>query len=171
MDKGIEQFLTSDVECFWLSDAARLGSKLEDSHASSPSPISTTEIEQIPAACPETPSETELVEMPWWAYGVGIYIFFFNIFIIMLIIFIYKKMEKKVRGMELWFPSSLNKPLTPRKSNNIEETGGLHELDPELEFDREVYPIGISLADAAIVGVTQRMNRPQKVFYFDFFNN
>lgn len=32
----------------------------------------------------------------------------------------------------------------------------------ELEFDREVYPIGVSLADASIVGVTQRVMRPQQ---------
>ncbi|KIY92766.1 hypothetical protein MNEG_15196, partial [Monoraphidium neglectum] len=31
--------------------------------------------------------------------------------------------------------------------------------DIELEFDQEVYPIGISLADASIVGVTQRLMR------------
>ena len=34
--------------------------------------------------------------------------------------------------------------------------------DMELEFDKEVYPIGISLADASIVGVTQRLLRPQQ---------
>lgn len=38
---------------------------------------------------------------------------------------------------------------------------GSHNNDMELEFDREVYPIGVSLADASIVGVTQRMLRPQ----------
>ena len=27
-----------------------------------------------------------------------------------------------------------------------------HSTDPELEFDREVYPIGISIAEVAIVG-------------------
>lgn len=32
----------------------------------------------------------------------------------------------------------------------------------ELEFDREVYPIGVSLADASIVGVTQRVMRSQQ---------
>lgn len=32
----------------------------------------------------------------------------------------------------------------------------------ELEFDREVYPIGVSLADASIVGITQRVMRPQQ---------
>jgi hypothetical protein len=33
--------------------------------------------------------------------------------------------------------------------------------EPELEFDQEVYPVGVSLADAAIVGVTQRLMRSQ----------
>lgn len=32
----------------------------------------------------------------------------------------------------------------------------------ELEFDREVYPIGVSLADASIVGITQRVMRLQQ---------
>lgn len=32
----------------------------------------------------------------------------------------------------------------------------------ELEFDREVYPIAVSLADASIVGITQRVMRPQQ---------
>lgn len=32
----------------------------------------------------------------------------------------------------------------------------------ELEFDKEVYPIGVSLADASIVGITQRVMRPQQ---------
>lgn len=27
-----------------------------------------------------------------------------------------------------------------------------HTTDPELEFDREVYPIGISIAEVAIIG-------------------
>ena len=27
-----------------------------------------------------------------------------------------------------------------------------HSTDPELEFDREVYPIGISIAEVAIIG-------------------
>jgi hypothetical protein len=31
--------------------------------------------------------------------------------------------------------------------------------DIELEFDREVYPVGVSLADASIVGITQRLLR------------
>ncbi|GBF93019.1 hypothetical protein Rsub_05630 [Raphidocelis subcapitata] len=31
--------------------------------------------------------------------------------------------------------------------------------DMELEFDREVYPVGVSLADASIIGVTQRLLR------------
>ncbi|KAF8071370.1 R06F6.8 [Scenedesmus sp. PABB004] len=36
--------------------------------------------------------------------------------------------------------------------------GGVIEM--ELEFDREVWPIGVSLADASLVGVTQRVLRP-----------
>lgn len=32
--------------------------------------------------------------------------------------------------------------------------------DPELEFDREVYPIGISLAEVAVVGVPPLLSRP-----------
>jgi hypothetical protein len=32
----------------------------------------------------------------------------------------------------------------------------------ELEFDKEVYPIGVSLADASIVGIMQRVMRPQQ---------
>lgn len=71
-------------------------------------------------------------EMPWWAYG--------------------------GRGMELWFPSSLGEPVSPRRL--MSANSGLSTVqDPELEFDREVYPIGISLADASIIGVTQRMAR------------
>lgn len=61
--------------------------------------------------------------------------------------------------MELWFPSSLEEPLSPRRSQNGQNCSS-EALDPELEFDREVYPIGISLADAAIIGVTQRLVRP-----------
>ncbi len=43
--------------------------------------------------------------MPWWAYG--------------------------AKGMQLWFPSSLSDPLTPR------QFGSQHH-DMELEFDQEV---------------------------------
>ena len=49
-------------------------------------------------------------------------------------------------GMQLWFPSALMQPLTP-SSRSMERS-----LDPELEFDKEVYPIGISLSDVAIIG-------------------
>ena len=51
------------------------------------------------------------------------------------------------RGMQLWFPSALAEPLSP---------GGLGSQslaeDPELEFDREVYPVGISLSDVSVIG-------------------
>ncbi|KAL0029799.1 hypothetical protein WJX77_000735 [Trebouxia sp. C0004] len=69
------------------------------------------------------------VEVPWWTYG--------------------------ARGMQLWFPSSLAEPLSPTTRNSMTA----HSTDPELEFDREVYPIGISIAEVAIIGITQRMTR------------
>ena len=50
--------------------------------------------------------------------------------------------------MQLWFPSSLAQPLSP----HAREANARASTDPELEFDREVYPIGISLADVAIIG-------------------
>ena len=62
------------------------------------------------------------VEIPWWTYG--------------------------ARGMQLWFPSSLHQPLSP----HARDIKARASTDPELEFDREVYPIGISLTDVAIIG-------------------
>ena len=57
------------------------------------------------------------------------------------------------RGMQMWFPSSLFDPaLGGGDSSSI-------ATDPELEFDKEVYPIGISLAEVSIVGMTQRTAR------------
>ncbi len=79
-----------------------------------------------------------MVEMPWWAYG--------------------------PRGMQLWFPSLLQRSGAGRPgllssaappAAATATTG----TDIELEFDQEVYPVGISLADAAIVGATQRVVR------------
>ncbi len=63
------------------------------------------------------------VEMPWWTYG--------------------------WRGMQLWFPSSLAEPLSGSTRDSM---GFGASTDPELEFDREVYPIGISLSEVAILG-------------------
>lgn len=60
------------------------------------------------------------MEVPWWTYG--------------------------GRGMQLWFPSALAEPLSPRAELASKS------VDPELEFDKEVYPIGISLAEVAIIG-------------------
>jgi hypothetical protein len=69
------------------------------------------------------------MEMPWWIYSSA--------------------------GMHLLFPSTL-------------ASGGGSQLelqvlqvlpDPELQFDPEVFPVGISLADAAIIGMTQRLKR------------
>ncbi|GAB4817477.1 hypothetical protein N2152v2_004523 [Parachlorella kessleri] len=90
------------------------------------------------------------VEMPWWTHG--------------------------ARGMQLWFPSALSDPVSPLGASR-QPSGGLlsptiasaalrgaaaaaaNSTDPELEFDREVYPIGVSLAEVSIVGVTQRTIR------------
>lgn len=86
------------------------------------------------------------VEMPWWSYG--------------------------PQGMQLWFPSSLTQPLlhspsggllAPATQNPPTSPQQPPQQDIELEFDQEVYPIGISLADAAIVGVTQRVVRSPAV--------
>ena len=50
-------------------------------------------------------SSSSQVEMPWWAYG--------------------------PRGVQLWFPSALSDPLSPRQL-------GAQQHDIELEFDQEV---------------------------------
>ncbi|PSC67405.1 Quino amine beta chain-like RIC1-like guanyl-nucleotide exchange factor [Micractinium conductrix] len=90
------------------------------------------------------PGQPPQVEMPWWTYG--------------------------ARGMQLWFPSSLSEPLTPMRSLTSPTATGLaaaaaagstNSTDPELEFDREVYPTGISLAEVSIIGVMQRTVRSQ----------
>ncbi|PRW44970.1 RAB6A-GEF complex partner 1-like isoform A [Chlorella sorokiniana] len=89
------------------------------------------------------PGQPPRVEMPWWTYG--------------------------ARGMQLWFPSSLSEPLTPslRSMTSPTATGlaaaaaaaASNSTDPELEFDREVYPIGVSLTEVSIIGVMQRVVR------------
>lgn len=50
--------------------------------------------------------------------------------------------------MQLWFPSSLAEPLSP----SVRDQQHSVSTDPELEFDREVYPIGISISEVAIIG-------------------
>jgi hypothetical protein len=48
--------------------------------------------------------------------------------------------------MQLWFPSSTS-------SHALGGDLYAHRaVDPELEFDPEVYPIGISLAEVSIIG-------------------
>lgn len=104
------------------------------------------------------------VEMPWWTYG--------------------------ARGMQLWFPSLLFDPSWGRSnfsgshqsltntdnhqnyagsgphsasaSSAASARGGANATDPELEFDEEVYPLGISLAEVSIVGMMQRTARSAK---------
>lgn len=76
------------------------------------------------------------IEMPWWVYS--------------------------SRGMHLLFPSTLAR--LPAGGSALAArgaaAGALHmHLDQELQFDREVFPIGVSLADAAIIGMSQRLHR------------
>lgn len=77
------------------------------------------------------------IEMPWWIYS--------------------------SRGMQLLFPSTLTHLPTGSSALGARGSGAagaphMH-LDQELQFDREVFPIGVSLADAAIIGVSQRLHR------------
>ena len=109
MEKGVEQFLASEVECFWLSDATKVPAN-STTAVSYILPSLSMGHSELPCAG-RNRQAVNMVEMPWWAYG--------------------------VRGMELWFPSSLSEPLSPRR---IPSTGHAitGQLDPELEFDREV---------------------------------
>lgn len=69
------------------------------------------------------------MEMPWWIYSSA--------------------------GMHLLFPST----LAAEGSSHLDLQVLQVQLDPELQFDPEVFPVGISLADAAIIGMTQRLKR------------
>lgn len=53
------------------------------------------------------------------------------------------------RGMQVWYPSP---GADPFKQEDF------FQLDPELEFDREVYPLGLLPNAGTIVGVSQRMS-------------
>ncbi|XP_021280084.1 RAB6A-GEF complex partner protein 1-like [Herrania umbratica] len=53
------------------------------------------------------------------------------------------------RGMQVWYPS-------PGVDSFKQE--GFLQLDPELEFDREVYPLGLLPNAGVVVGVSQRMS-------------
>ncbi|XP_075505546.1 uncharacterized protein LOC142542672 [Primulina tabacum] len=53
------------------------------------------------------------------------------------------------RGMQVWYPSP---GVDPFKQE------GFLQLDPELEFDREVYPLGLLPNAGVVVGVSQRMS-------------
>ncbi|XP_073010601.1 uncharacterized protein [Typha latifolia] len=53
------------------------------------------------------------------------------------------------RGMQVWYPSP---GVDPFKQEDF------LQLDPELEFDREVYPLGLLPNVAVVVGVSQRMS-------------
>ncbi|KAI4364719.1 hypothetical protein MLD38_020774 [Melastoma candidum] len=53
------------------------------------------------------------------------------------------------RGMQVWYPSH---GADPFKQEDF------LQLDPELEFDREVYPLGLLPNAGVVVGVSQRMS-------------
>lgn len=53
------------------------------------------------------------------------------------------------RGMQVWYPSS---DVDPYKQEEF------LQLDPELEFDREVYPLGLLPNAGIVVGITQRLS-------------
>ncbi|VVB06503.1 unnamed protein product [Arabis nemorensis] len=53
------------------------------------------------------------------------------------------------RGMQVWYPSLGDDPF--RQEDFL-------QLDPELEFDREVYPLGLLPNVGVVVGVSQRMS-------------
>ncbi|KAL6176386.1 hypothetical protein ACLB2K_053020 [Fragaria x ananassa] len=53
------------------------------------------------------------------------------------------------RGMQVWYPSL---GIDPFKQEDF------LQLDPELEFDREVYPLGLLPHAGVVVGVSQRMS-------------
>ncbi|KAF9687843.1 hypothetical protein SADUNF_Sadunf02G0135300 [Salix dunnii] len=53
------------------------------------------------------------------------------------------------RGMQVWYPSP---GADPFKQEDF------LQLDPELEFDREVYPLGLLPNAGVVVGVSQRMS-------------
>jgi len=50
------------------------------------------------------------------------------------------------RGMQLWFLKAISEPLSASSPIN-------YATDPELEFEREVYSIGVSLSEVPTVGV------------------
>ncbi|XP_031393554.1 RAB6A-GEF complex partner protein 1-like isoform X2 [Punica granatum] len=53
------------------------------------------------------------------------------------------------RGMQVWYPSPGADPFMQED---------FLQLDPELEFDREVYPLGLLPNAGVVVGVSQRMS-------------
>ncbi|KAF8380184.1 hypothetical protein HHK36_027666 [Tetracentron sinense] len=53
------------------------------------------------------------------------------------------------RGMQVWYPSP---GVDPFKQEDF------LQLDPELEFDREVYPLGLLPNAGVVVGVSQRLS-------------
>lgn len=145
MEKGSEIALSTEIEAFWLSD--NLSCRLP-----TPSAASTAYASRCQSLNPLSPSAIVGSEEELGRLGITDH-----------------NCEASTaghldvempwwaygsKGMQLWFPSTFNQSL-PTLKNAIPPAG----TDIELEFDREVYPVGISLADAAIVGITQRVFR------------
>ena len=159
LNDGSEELLSSDVESFWLPPSA----------SQALNPMRTTDDDGLPESTSfasqtalgydyyevSTPqredaqmkSASPAIELPWWTYG--------------------------SQGMQLWFPMSLEEPITPsaqrqQHASLLHHTRAcLKSTDPELEFDKEVYPVVIAMADVSILGVTQRLARrgPIPAFY------
>lgn len=81
----------------------------------------------------DTAAGISAVEMPWWVYTAS--------------------------GMHLVFPAALRAAAASALPLEPALPGASDEPEQELQFDREVLPIGVSLADASVIGVTQRLRR------------
>ena len=115
------------------------------------------------------------VEMPWWTYGArGMQVPPRRTTLVAFAFDLANTQTARTHPTyprlpppQLWFPSSPLEPLTP----SLRAAGGLaaasptatglaaaaaaasiNSTDPELEFDREVYPAGVSLAEVSIIG-------------------
>ena len=95
------------MEGFWLSDnlPGQASEPTVSATASNGSTLSRQDRSGGGDASGSDGGTSSQVEMPWWAYG--------------------------PRGVQLWFPSALSDPLSPRQL-------GAQQHDIELEFDQEV---------------------------------
>jgi hypothetical protein len=129
------------VECAWISVwlATTTPNTAAPSTppASPPTPPCSESDPRLPATLSLFPdaADTDLgsVEMPWWVYSSA--------------------------GMHLIFPSSLPSLAASQLLTGPRAVAASADHEQELQFDREVFPIGVSLMDAAVIGITQRLHR------------